>query len=68
MRSEIKYSMGGDSYLVSSLAEGSKKAFTALYDKYMGMVYGYVVSIVKDSSLAEDITQQIFIQPAGIQI
>lgn len=53
---------GGESHLVSSLAEGSKKAFTALYDKYMGMVYGYVVSIVKDSSLAEDITQQIFIQ------
>ena len=54
--------MKSDSLLIIQLNAGSKKAFSALYDKYAGMVYGYAWSILKDRILAEDITQFCFMQ------
>lgn len=54
--------MKSDSLLVIQLNAGSKKAFSALYDKYAGMVYSYAWSVLKDRILAEDITQFCFMQ------
>ena len=54
--------MKTDSLLIIQLNAGSKKAFSALYDKYAGMVYGYAYSMLKDKILAEDITQFCFMQ------
>ena len=54
--------MSEDYMLIVQLNAGSKKAFAALYDKYISMVYGYVFSIVRDITLTEDITQFCFMR------
>ena len=54
--------MKSDSLLIIELNSGSRKAFSAIYDKYAGMVYSYACSILKDRDLAEDISQFCFMQ------
>ncbi|MBO5194300.1 MAG: RNA polymerase subunit sigma-70, partial [Bacteroidales bacterium] len=54
--------MSEDRMLIVQMNAGSKKAFASLYDKYVSMVYGYVYSVLKDSTLAEDITQFCFMK------
>ena len=39
--------MKSDSLLIIELNSGSRKAFSAIYDKYAGMVYSYACSILK---------------------
>lgn len=51
-----------DSLLITELNAGSRKAFSSLYDKYAGMVYGFACSVLKNETLAEDITQLCFMQ------
>lgn len=51
-----------DSQLITGLNAGSRKAFSSLYDKYAGMVYGFACSVLKNETLAEDITQLCFMQ------
>lgn len=36
------------------------EAFSALYDKYAGMVFNFTLSILKDDCISEDITQSCF--------
>lgn len=53
--------MANDDYiLILQLNNGSKKAFVELYDKYAGKIYNYVHAMLRDKSLAEDITQLCF--------
>lgn len=54
--------MSEDRMLIVQMNAGSKKAFASLYDKYVSMVYGYVYSLLRDSTLAEDITQFCFMK------
>lgn len=51
-----------DRSMVFRLMEGDEHAFTALYDRYVSMVYNYVSSMLKDATLAKDITQFCFMQ------
>lgn len=53
--------MNEDYLLIIRLNNGCKKSFAALYDKYVGMVYNYVCSILPPP-MAEDITQFCFMQ------
>lgn len=51
-----------DEILIRRLNESDKTAFEALYDRYVGMVYNFLNSVLKNQSLAEDYTQWCFMQ------
>ena len=52
--------MKEDQILVEQLNASSMEAFSALYDKYAGMVFNFTRSILKDAAICEDITQSCF--------
>lgn len=54
--------MIGDIELIKRLNESDKDAFEMLYDRYVGMVYGFLNSLLKNESLAQDHTQWCFMQ------
>ena len=51
-----------DETLIGGLNKSDKEAFEHLYDKYVKMVYSFLISILKDSQISEDITQWCFMQ------
>jgi len=51
-----------DRELVMRLRQRDGAALAALYDRYARSVYSLVLSIVRDRSVAEDITQELFVQ------
>lgn len=54
--------MKDDKTLIEQLNQSDKTSFEALYDKYVGMVYGFINSVLKNETLAEDLTQWCFMQ------
>ena len=48
--------------LIAAAKKQDVKAFKALYDLYLNMVYGLCLRLCADKSLAEDATQEVFIQ------
>lgn len=52
--------MKEDQILIKQLNASSIEAFSALYDKYAGMVFNFTLSILKDDCISEDITQSCF--------
>ena len=54
--------MTEDYILILQLIGGSKQAFSALYQKYVDRVYGYVLSMSHNQTIAEDITQYCFMK------
>lgn len=53
---------------VEAAQAGDRDAFGFLYLRYKDSVYGYVLSILRDSHDAEDVTQQVFLKlMSGIQ-
>ena len=52
--------MKEDQILIEQLNASSVEAFSALYDKYAGMVFNFTRSILKDDAISEDITQSCF--------
>ncbi|MBP2339528.1 RNA polymerase sigma-70 factor (ECF subfamily) [Saccharothrix coeruleofusca] len=48
--------------LVRAAQEGDTDAFGALYDKYVDVVYRYVLFRVGDRTLAEDVTSETFLR------
>ena len=52
--------MKEDQILIEQLNASSMEAFSALYDKYAGMVFNFTRSILKDAAICEDITQSCF--------
>ena len=54
--------MIGDVELIKRLNASDKSAFETLYDKYVGMVYGFLNSVMKNEVLAQDLTQWCFMQ------
>lgn len=44
------------------LKEGNKNAFEALYRAYNARIYSFVLSMIGDTGVAKDITQDIFLQ------
>ena len=52
--------MKEDQILIEQLNASSMEAFSALYDKYSGMVFNFTRSILKDAAICEDITQSCF--------
>lgn len=52
--------MKEDQILIEQLNASSIEAFSALYDKYAGMVFNFTHAILKDTYLSEDIMQSCF--------
>jgi len=48
--------------LIQRMARGDQAALTALYDETCSMVYGLAVRILRDESVAEDVTIDVYMQ------
>jgi RNA polymerase sigma-70 factor (ECF subfamily) len=53
---------GGSWELVHAAQEGDRAAFAMLYDKYVDVVFRYVLFRVGDRELAEDVTSETFLR------
>lgn len=51
-----------DDQLVAMYAEGSNEAFDTLLNRHQQRVYSYILHIVKDEELADDIFQETFVK------
>ncbi|MEG2755757.1 MAG: sigma-70 family RNA polymerase sigma factor, partial [Mucinivorans sp.] len=58
MKNEIR----SDSELLMSYIQGDKQTINPLLKRHKARVYNYVLMMVKDPSLADDITQETFIK------
>ncbi len=50
-----------DVVLFQALAARDSSALTMLYDRYVNLVYGLALKILKDTQAAEDLTQEVFL-------
>jgi len=48
--------------LLAEVAKGDQAAFEAVYDRVAAPVFGTVRSVVRDPSLSEDVTQEVFVE------
>lgn len=53
---------GPDAALVERMIAGDEGALSTLYDRYSGMLFSMLVRILKDTSAAEEILQDLFLQ------
>ena len=51
-----------DHSLIAGIKEGDRKAFRQLFDRYYKLLLGTAINILKDSSSAKDVTQEVFLQ------
>lgn len=49
-----------DDELIHLYQEGNEDAFTQLLERYKKKVYGYILNVVRDRAIAEDIFQETF--------
>ena len=50
-----------DEMLLDSIANGGRTAMHVLYSRHNVRVYRFVLRIVRDTTLAEDLTSQVFL-------
>ncbi|MBX2925499.1 MAG: RNA polymerase sigma-70 factor [Chitinophagaceae bacterium] len=55
------YNDYNDAELAVLIASGDQLAFTVLVERYSSVIYGHLVSYLKNAQEAEDITQDIFV-------
>jgi RNA polymerase sigma-70 factor, ECF subfamily len=48
--------------LISRIRNGDETAMSELYDRYSGIVYGIALRVLGDTSAAEDVLQEVFLQ------
>lgn len=51
-----------DSQLVAAYAAGDNEAFDTLLERHKARLYGYIINIVKDKVVADDIFQETFVK------
>lgn len=51
-----------DTLLAQKISEGSEKAFREIYDRYHIQIFFIAKKYIKDSNLAEDVVQDIFVK------
>ena len=61
--SQTRYETGDES-LLAEYRDGSDDAFAQLFRKYGRRIFGYVLGIVGDADIADDVTQIVFIKLA----
>ena len=59
MLNSVKYT---EEELVALLKESNADAFSYLYDNYSGALYGAILKVISDQTLAEDILQEAFVK------
>jgi RNA polymerase sigma-70 factor (ECF subfamily) len=57
-----KETQGDDARLVQEILAGNESAFIELHERYERRIYYFALKRMKDSSDAEDITQEVFLQ------
>ena len=51
-----------DAALIARLRAGDENAMADLYDRYSGIVYGVALRVLGDTTAAEDVLQEVFLQ------
>jgi RNA polymerase sigma-70 factor (ECF subfamily) len=51
-----------DAALIARLRAGDQNAMADLYDRYSGVVYGVALRVLANTTAAEDVVQEIFLQ------
>ncbi len=51
-----------DDSLVLAFANGNNQAFDALLERHQRRVYNYILSLVKDATIADDVFQETFVK------
>src|SRR5215467_6819674 len=51
-----------DAALIARLRAGDDTAMADLYDRYSGIVYGVALRVLGDTTAAEDVLQEVFLQ------
>ena len=51
-----------DGALISAIRSGNQDAMTQLYDRYSGVVYAVALRVLGETTAAEDILQEVFMQ------
>lgn len=56
-----RYGSAADRHLVARLAAGDADALAEVYRQYSGLVFGLSRRVLNEQSLAEDVTQEVFV-------
>lgn len=59
---EHKFAEKGELDLIRAVQDGDRRAYQKLYQQYVGQVYGLCFRLTGEKMLAEDATQEVFIQ------
>jgi RNA polymerase sigma-70 factor, ECF subfamily len=51
-----------DAALIARLRAGDQHAMADLYDRYSGIVYGVALRVLRETTAAEDLLQEVFLQ------
>ena len=51
-----------DAALIARIGAGDETAMADLYDRYSGIVYGVALRVLGDTTAAEDVLQEVFLQ------
>ncbi|HEU4415298.1 MAG TPA: sigma-70 family RNA polymerase sigma factor [Candidatus Angelobacter sp.] len=51
-----------DAALIARLRAGDQTAMAGLYDRYSGVVYGVALRVLANTTAAEDVVQEVFLQ------
>ena len=51
-----------DDEVLQLVARGDREAFTSLYDRFSGKVYGIVRRVLRDPSQSEEVAQEVFLE------
>jgi RNA polymerase sigma-70 factor (ECF subfamily) len=51
-----------DAALIARLRDGDENAMADLYDRYSSIVYGVALRVLHDTTAAEDVLQEVFLQ------
>ncbi len=58
----IKSRVSDEADLIKRITERDEKALGKLYDRYAKLLYGFIFTIVKKQTEAEDVLQELFVQ------
>jgi RNA polymerase sigma-70 factor (ECF subfamily) len=61
-RPGLNFSEQDDVLILQAVAAGQSSALSTLYDRYGRLVYSLAYNIIQDDGLAEEITQDVFVQ------
>ena len=58
----MKYQSMSDAALIAAVRSGEDRAFDALFKRWYPQVYKFLLSLVKENALAEDLAQGVFMK------